>query len=173
MQIGLSLFSVYMPPMIALIAWGISMIRLRSRYLAGLSLIVLVLIALSTFNAFFVALRNPYLLVSLISLALFNIISLPYASETDRPYLIAADSVLVLMILTLHGWSIYIRQSDAYFYEQSDYWIITFPALMSLLSISIPLIAILQLIDKATALRRSVILIVVVIVLALLIGIFL
>jgi|GEM_PF-5004824 len=171
MQIGLSLFSIYIAPLIALIAWGISIFRLRSRFLTALSLIVIVLIAISTFNPFFVALRNPYLLLTLIALALFNTIVIPYASQNDRPYLIAADTVLILMILALHGWTIYLRQSDAYFYERTDYWAFTFPVLISLLSISIPVVTILQNIDKTKAFRRSVLLIIVAIVLALLIGI--
>lgn len=143
MSIGFSIFSLYVAPLIAVIAWLISLIRIRSWRLVGMTIFVIMLIVATSSNAIFAVTLNPYLMLILLGLALFNTLVLPRMEASARPYLIQANFVLLLMIAGLHLWATFVRQSDLYFYEQSDYWTTTFPLLLTTLSLAIPMTAIL------------------------------
>ena len=144
----LSIFSVYIAPIIIALAWIVILIRIRSKSLAILSILLLAAIMLTTFNAIFILVRNPYIMLTLLFLVLLNLIALPYMTNRDRPYLIAADMLLIAIIAALHLWWMFIRQSTSYFYEQSDYWSIAFPSVLILLSLCIPIVAIMLSLNK-------------------------
>ena len=143
MIVGFSIFSLYIAPLIACIALLISLFRLRSWLLIGVTIIAVVLIITTSSNPIFAVTLNPYLMLILLSLALFNTVTLTYLEAESRPYVIQADVVMLLMIIALYLWATYLRQSDLYFYEQSDYWARTFPLILTSLSLAIPISAIL------------------------------
>lgn len=142
MVVGFSIFSLYGAPLIACVAWLISLLRLRSGLLVGMTVAVIVLILATSSNPIFAVTLNPYLMLVLLILALFNTFALPDLETASRPYLIQADVVFLLMIVALYLWATFLRRSDLYFYEQSDYWARTFPLLLTSLSLAIPITAI-------------------------------
>lgn len=141
MQFGLSLFATFIAPLIMMIVWLSCLWRLRSPLLFAITLIPVTFILFSTSNPLIITLRNPYLMLVLSGMLVFNVSILSGITESDRNYLIAANTVLLLMIMALHAWSIYLRQSDLFFYEQSSTGATLYTAGISLLSIMLPVIS--------------------------------
>lgn len=165
---GLDIFSVYLTPLIVGIAWLVCLVRFRSWILASATLLVVSFITSST--ALLVTISNPYLMAVFLVLVLSNLILLPYADALARRYLMMADMVLLLMMAALHGWAIYLRRSDFYFYEQSDYGSAAWAAILVFLRVLLPVIAIIANRDRPQAVRWSIGLIVGAIVLGLCLG---
>ena len=141
MQFGLSLFATFIVPLIMMIVWLTCLWRLRSRVLLTITIILTTFILFSTSNPLIITVRNPYLMLVLSAILVFNVAILSRSGESDRAYLITANSVLLLMIAALHAWNLYLRQSDLFFYEQSSTGTLTYTAALSLLSLLLPVIA--------------------------------
>ena len=139
---GIGIFSLYGVPLIACLAWIVSLLHLRSGYLFVLTALVIVLILITSSNAILAITLNPYLMLVLTVSSLWNMLVLPADNQAKRAYIIRANAIFLLMILALHLWAIYMRQSELYFYEQSDFWAIVFPMFLTALSVMIPIVGI-------------------------------
>lgn len=148
MVTGIGIFSLYGVPLIICLAWIVNLLRLRSRYLFALTTLVIVLIITTSSNAILAITLNPYLMLVLTVSALWNMLTLPTDSQAKIAYIIRADAIFLLMILALHLWTIYLRQSELYFYEQSDFWTSAFPVLLTILSVMIPIVGIGRIVKK-------------------------
>lgn len=157
---GLILFSTFIAPMIAILVWLTCLFRLGSKSLLLITIALLAFIIFSTVNPLLVTARNPYLMFVFSGLVLFNISLLSYVDESDKSYLILANVVGLLMIGALHGWAIYLRQSDLYFYEQSDFGAITYATIISLASILLPIIVFIARPSRKHGFRYSIALII-------------
>ncbi len=141
MQFGLSLFATFIAPFILIITWLTCLWRLRSPLLLIVTLIIAGFILLSTSNALIIAVRNPYLMLLLSGMLIFNVMVLSRASDSDKNYLVAANMVLLLMLAAFHAWNLYLRQSELFFYEQSNTGTLIYTVVITVLTIIIPVIA--------------------------------
>ena len=141
MQFGLSLFATFILPLIMMISWLTCLWRLRSGVLLIITFILIGFILLSVSNPLLVTGRNPYLMLVSSGMLLFNIAVLPRIDETNRYYLIATNTTLLLMLLALHGWNIYLRQGERYFYEASDTATIAYMLIISIPGLALPFVA--------------------------------
>lgn len=148
MVTGIGIFSLYGAPLIACIAWLVSLLRLRSAYLLALTAIAIVLMLITSSNVILAITLNPYLMLVLTVSALWTMAVLPADNREKRAYIIRANAIFLLMILALHLWAIYLRQSELYFYEQSDFWARAFPVLLTALSVMIPIVGIGRFVKK-------------------------
>ncbi len=159
MLIGLNLFSGLIAPFILVIIGLICLLRLKSRILSLLTLSIAVIVLLFSDGTLFVFFRNPYIMFCLLGLVVFNSMMIPVANDEDRPYLIAADTVLLLMMIALHGWRLYLRQSDTYITEQSAFAANSATLAITSLTLIVPILWLLARSNRPNQFRYSLILI--------------
>ncbi|MGJ3239990.1 MAG: hypothetical protein ACFE0Q_14860 [Anaerolineae bacterium] len=138
MEIGFSLFSVFIAPLVLLGVWGMLLWRWRDPILTALTLALVALIALTAGNIALTVARNPYLMLWALTALTFNLWALPRANDDDRRYLMLGNVVVLVMLGALHGWHMYLRQSAVN-------WSAMLSALISIWSVLVLLSAVVRL----------------------------
>ncbi|MEO1290843.1 MAG: hypothetical protein AAFV93_24150 [Chloroflexota bacterium] len=137
----LPILSSVIAPIVLLLVWMVCLWRLKSITLLALTITVGIVVALSTDLNWLLLTRNPYALLTGLMLVIFNVLVLGYLRETDRPYLIIADSILLVMLGALHLWRMYLKQSDGYFTDESTFVSSLISLIIVTLTLTIPVIA--------------------------------
>ncbi|MEM9954563.1 MAG: hypothetical protein AAF846_23340 [Chloroflexota bacterium] len=137
----LPILSSVVAPIVLLLVWMVCLWRLKSITLLTLTITVGIVVALSTDLNWLLLTRNPYALLTGLTLVIFNVLVLGYLRETDRPYLIMADGILLVMLGVLHLWRMYLKQSDGYFTDESTFATTLVSLIIVTLTLAISLIA--------------------------------